>query len=174
MTLNHLLLSNHSKATTNGVIHWIGNDAERFKLLIELVVGNNIILAQRAAWPMSYIVIEQPNLVYPHLNKLLDEVVKNVHPAIKRNTFRFLKEIEIPENSITKAIEACFVVVNNPKEPIAVICFAFYSLLKFARRFPELKNEILFAAELHQENKASGLQNTLKKVRKELYKQSLG
>jgi hypothetical protein len=170
MILEQLLLYNHSKATTNKVINWIGNDPERFKSLINLVLGKDQLLAQRAAWPMSYIVVEQPHLIYPYLNKILDAVVKNVHPAIKRNTFRFLKEIDIPEKNISKTLEACFIAVNNPKEPIAVICFAFYTLLKIAKRFPDLKNEILFATELHQDNHASGLQNTLMKVRKALSK----
>jgi hypothetical protein len=62
-------------------------------------------------------------------------------------------------------MDACFKVVSDPKEPIAVVCFAFYTLIKLAKQFPEIKNEILFATELHQENEAPGLQNTLKKVR---------
>jgi hypothetical protein len=170
MDLAELILSKHSKATTNKVIAWIDADQNRFNQLMSLVLGNNVILAQRAAWAMSYIVIENPRFIYPYLNKLLELIKKPVHPAIKRNTFRFLKEIEIPKKSLTLALDACFNAVNNPNEPTAVTCFAFYTLLKLAKQFPEIKNEILFATELHQENEASGLINTLKKVRKELAK----
>lgn len=165
MELETILLSKHSKSITSKVITWINNDPTKFKALMQCVLGSDVILAQRAAWAMSYIVIEQPKLIYPFLNKLLLHAQTQVHPAIKRNTFRFLKEIDIPKKSLTLAMDACFKVVSDPKEPIAVVCFAFYALIKLAKQFPEIKNEILFATELHQENDAPGIQNTLKKVR---------
>lgn len=170
MELDKLLLSKHSKSTTNKVIDCILDNPRLFDQLMQFILGDHAILSQRAAWAMSYLVIEHPPLIYPYLNKLLKLVKQPVHPAIKRNTFRFLKEIDIPEKSLTQTLDACFHVVNNPNEPIAVVCFAFYTLLKLAKKFPEIKNEILFATELHQENEASGLKNTINKVRKELTK----
>lgn len=170
MSITQLLLTKHAKSTTDAVISYVGEDPERFKELMTLVAGEDSLLAQRAAWPMSYIVIENPNLIYPYLNQLLDLVQKPIHPAIKRNTFRCLKEIEIPRKNLAKVLDASFSVVSNPNEPIAVICFAFYTLLKLAKQFPEIKNEVLFATELHQENEAAGLRHTIKRVRKELIK----
>ena len=170
MELDKLLLSNHSKLTTTKVIQWVDNDSEKFNILMSYVLGVDVVLAQRAAWAMSYIVIEQPKLIAPHLNKLLILVKEPVHHAIKRNTFRFLKEIEIPKKSLSLALDVCFNAVSNPNEPIAVICFAFNTLLKIAKQFPEIKNEILFATELHQENMSAGVKHTIKKVRKEIMK----
>jgi hypothetical protein len=168
MELEKLLLSKHSKLTTTKVIQWVDNNPKNFNILMQLVLGRDAILSQRAAWAMSYIVIEQPKLIAPHLNKLLILVKEPVHPAIKRNTFRFLKEIEIPKKSLSLALDACFKAVSKPNEPIAVVCFAFNTLSKIAKRFPEIKNEILFATELHQENESAGLKHTIKNVRKEL------
>jgi hypothetical protein len=170
MELEKLLLSKHAKITTTKVIQWIDCDPAKFNNLMSYVLGNNAILAQRAAWAMSYLVIQQPKLIEPQLNKLLLLVKQPVHQAIKRNTFRFLKEIEIPKKSLTLAIDACFTAVGNPNESIAVICFAFNTLSKIAKQFPEIKNEILFATELHQENRSAGVKHTIKKVRKELMK----
>ena len=170
MELEKLLLSKHAKTTTTKVIQWIDCDPAKFNNLMSYVLGNNAILAQRAAWAMSYLVIQQPKLIEPQLNKLLLLVKQPVHQAIKRNTFRFLKEIEIPKKSLTLAIDACFTAVSNPNESIAVICFAFNTLSKIAKQFPEIKNEILFATELHQENMSAGVKHTIKKVRKELMK----
>ena len=70
MELETILLSKHSKSTTSKVITWINNDPTKFKALMQCVLGNDVILAQRAAWAMSYIIIEQPKLIYPFLNKL--------------------------------------------------------------------------------------------------------
>ena len=170
MELEKLLLSKHAKTTTTKVIQWIDCDPAKFNNLMSYVLGNNAILAQRAAWAMSYLVIQQPKLIEPQLNKLLLLIKQPVHQAIKRNIFRFLKEIEIPKKSLTLAIDVCFNAVSNPNEPIAVICFAFNTLLKIAKQFPEIKNEILFATELHQENRSAGVKHTIKKVRKELMK----
>ena len=60
MELDKLLLSNHSKLTTTKVIQWVDNDSEKFNILMSYVLGVDVVLAQRAAWAMSYIVIEQP------------------------------------------------------------------------------------------------------------------
>lgn len=170
MNLNQLLLSKHAKSTTQEVIKWVGNDASKFKQLMDLVCGNDTILAQRAAWAMSYIVIDHPLLIQPHLLKLLKHLQSNVHQALKRNTFRFLKEIDLSERFFPPVIDACFNVANNPKEPIAVICFALHTLLKITKKFPEIKNEVLFLLELHQHSQAPGVQSTIKKIRKELLK----
>lgn len=170
MTLINLLKSKHSKSTTDDVIAWVGSSDERFMALMNCVLGAEPILAQRAAWAMSYIVIQYPKLIYPYLNQLLNTIKSPVHPALKRNTFRFLKEIEIPEQNIPLVIDACFAMVSNQKENIAIICFAFFTLLKIAKKYPEIKNEILFATELHFENESHGLQNTIQKIKKQLAK----
>jgi len=168
MPLEKILLSKHSKATTNEVIQWVGSDEEKFKLLMHFVLGENQILAQRAAWAMSYVVEEQPQFIYPYLNKLLTLVQTPVHAAIKRNTFRFLKDIEIPKKNLAKALDACFAVVSNKKESIAVISFAFYTLIILSKKFPEIKNELLFAADLQKEHTSKALKNVIIKMRKAL------
>jgi len=170
MYLQQLLLSKHAKSTTQAVINWVGNDVSRFNQLMAAVFSNNTILAQRAAWAMSYLVVEQPFLIQPHILKLLKHVKGNVHPALKRNTFRFLKEIELSEKFYSPIIDACFAVASNPKEPIAVICFAMQTLVKITLRYPEIKNEVLYLTDIHQQNQAPGVQNTIQKIRKALSK----
>lgn len=166
--LKKLLLSQHSKAVTNQIIEWIGADSKRFEALMNFVLSEHPMLSQRAAWPLSYIAVTQSELIYPYLNKLLEIVKGNVHPAIKRNTFRFLKEIDIPEKNVSKTLDVCIKVASDPKETIAVICFSFQTLLKLTKKFPEIKNEVIYITECHQSNEAPAVKNTIKKLRKEL------
>ena len=166
MTLQHILLKKHAKSTTESVINWVGDDVDRFDSLMKLVLGQDQQLAQRAAWAMSYLVTEQPQLIYPYLDQLLTSVQQPVHDAIKRNTFRFLKEIEIPESSLSLAVDTCFKILENKKESIAVTCFALHTLLHYSKIIPELKNEILFVLELHQDTEAPAVRSTIRKVKK--------
>ena len=138
MLLNQLLLSKHNKSTTQQVINWVGNNQKKFDELMTIVCGSDTILAQRAAWAMSYIVVEQPLLIQAHILKLLKHIQGKVHPALKRNTFRFLKEIELPEKFYSPTIDACFAIASNPKEPIAVICFALQTLVKITKKYCKL------------------------------------
>jgi hypothetical protein len=168
MSIEKILLSEHSKEAVNEAIKWVDGDVEKFNSLIQCVLGENKLLAQRAAWPMSYIVEDYPSFIYPYLNTLLDLVKQPVHDAIKRNTFRFLKEIAIPKKYLSKTIDTCLFVIDNKKEPIAVIAFAFYTLLRIAKSIPEIKNEILFATELYEDHDSPALKHTIKRVRQEL------
>lgn len=166
MSLQNLLLSKHSKSITDAVITWVGSDEKRFGSLMKFVLGHDQQLAQRAAWAMSYLVTEQPQLIYPYLNQLLTYVQQPVHDAIKRNTFRFLKEIEIPESSLSLAVDSCFKILENKKESIAITCFALHTLLHYSKVIPELKNEILFVLELHEDTEAPAVKSTIRKIRK--------
>jgi hypothetical protein len=71
---------------------------------------------------------------------------------------------------VTQTLDTCFAVLNNKKESIAIISFALNTLVGLVKKIPEIKNEVLFATELHQENESPGIQHTIKNVRKELMK----
>ena len=53
MDLKTEIIKEHSKAQTLKIVHHIGSDQKRFDELVKLILENEKIVTQRAAWVMS-------------------------------------------------------------------------------------------------------------------------
>src|SRR6187549_2304803 len=124
MDITKELLKEHSKRQTSKVVKYIGNDPKRFNILIKTFLAGPYRVTQRAAWPLSYCVEENPSLIKPHLKSVLKMLSKpDAHDAVKRNILRFLQDIEIPRRFYGTLADRCFSFMDS-KEPIAVRVFA--------------------------------------------------
>jgi hypothetical protein len=138
----NLLKSEHSRVVTDKVIAYVGADKERFKELVTIFLKGEYRLTQHAAWPLSYIAEAHPELILPHLNKILKHLEKpDLHDAIKRNTFRFLQVIDFPAKYDGIIADLCFQYLQG-KEAIAVKVFAMSTLMKICERHKELAAEL--------------------------------
>ena len=143
MTLREQLLKEHSKTNCDKIVRWIGNDQLRFDELFRLFVSDEYRVVQHAAWPLSYTVIAHPQLIKKHFSKLINNLDKpGIHNAVKRNTLRFLQEVEIPKTFHGKLMDACFRYISMPGEAIAVKAFALTVLEKLSLTYPEIIPEI--------------------------------
>lgn len=148
MNLREALLEEHSKAQCNKIADYIGNNRQRYNELVKFFLYDEYRVAQRAAWPLSYITINYPHLVKRHLKKIIDNLKKpNIHNAVKRNTVRFLQEISIPQSLQGEVMHICFAYVEDPKEAVAVKAFSLTILGKLAKQYPEIMPEIRFLVE---------------------------
>lgn len=144
MDIKSELLSSHSKETTLKIIAYVGDDKLRFKTLINIFLGEDARLTQRAAWPISYAAIAFPGHVEPYFKLLLSKLnAENNHPAVKRNILRMFQEIEIPEKYQSELIDSCFKIIVNPAETIAAIAFAISTATKLCKPYPELVSELI-------------------------------
>lgn len=143
MNIKDSLLREHSKPNTLAIVHYIGNDASLFKQLVTLLQSDNQRLVQRASWPLSYIVENNPELVYPHLPVLLKLLDEPLHIAYKRNMFRLLRGMQtIPEKHHSQVIDYCIRAITNMNDPAAVRAFAIHVMGKLFTVYPELGNEL--------------------------------
>lgn len=144
MNIQERLEAEHSKALTIGIVNYIGDDKNRFKELMTIFLKGEYRLTQRAAWPLSYIAIEHPQLLKPYFDKFIKKLDdSSSHPAIARNIFRVLQEIEIPEKYQGILIDKSFKVIMNETQPAAVRAFAITVASRICKKYPELKNELL-------------------------------
>jgi hypothetical protein len=148
MDLKKEILKGHTKAQANKIINYVGNNPERFENLVEVFLAGPYRVTQRAGWPLSYCVENHPELIQPHLKKILDNLKKpGIHDAVKRNTVRLLQFVEIPKRYHGQATDICFGYLTNTKEPIAIRVFAMTVLANIARSHPELKSELRIVIE---------------------------
>ena len=143
MDLRKTILAEHSKAQTNKIIKWIGDSQQRFDELFNLFLNDAYRVTQRAAWPLSYLVIRHPHFIKKHFRKLLNNLKKpNLHNSIKRNSVRLLQHIEIPYKYHGEIMNLCFNYISSPDEAVAVKAFSLTILQNFSKKYPEIIKEI--------------------------------
>jgi hypothetical protein len=163
------LLAEHSKAQCTKIVAYIGNNQIRFDELFKLFTSTEYRLVQRASWPVSYCVIAHPILIKKHWATLINNLSKpNTHEAVKRNTLRFLEDIEIPKKYHGQLMDYCFTFLNTPTEPIAVKCFAMTVLHNLAKIYPEICTELKVSIEELLPYASAGIKSRATKILKNL------
>ena len=163
MDLRSTILAEHSKANCNKIVSWVGNSQQRFDELFDLFLNSEYRVNQRAAWPLSYCVVDHPQFIKKHFAKLIRNLSRsNIHDAVKRNTVRLLQEIEIPKKFHGQIMDICFRYISSPTEPVAVKCFSLGVLHNLCKEYPEIRNEIKTIID-NDWQKTAGLRSRAKK-----------
>ena len=143
MTIKEALLNEHSKAQCMAIKTEVLKNADKMNDLMKCFFSKDERLGQRAAWPVSYIAIEKPNLIYPYLSNMVHVLDKPHHDAVLRNTVRILSNIQIPKDLEGEVYEKCFNFLIQPKLAIAIRVFSMTVCTNIALKYPELKDELI-------------------------------
>ena len=169
MDLRKVIANEYSKRQVNQIVKYVGKDARRFKKLVQIYLEGPYRITQRTAWPLSYCVENQPELIIPHLKKMLDQLQKpDVMDAVKRNTMRLLQFVEVPEKYHGRIIDTAFRYLHNKKEPVAVKVFSMTVLSMLTKGEPELQKELRMMLEDQLPYAKPGFIARAKKTLKEL------
>lgn len=173
------ILAEHSKAQTMRLVRWVGHDADRLKILMEIFLddppsaplpkgsGYQHIFTQRSAWAVRYVGERSPELMTPWLPVLVAQLRKpHLHDAIKRNTLNIFEPLDFPETLDEALADLCFGYLADPKEAIAIRCASMTILEKICRRIPELKSELRLLLEAHLEHGSPGIKSRAKQILK--------
>jgi hypothetical protein len=170
MNLREAIMEEHSKTQKDKIVKWVGNNQQRFDQLFKLFINDkDEVVTQRAGWPLSYVVEAHPALIHKHFKPLLRNLEKQgLHNAIKRNSIRLLQDLAIPERFQGDVMNICFAYVTDPQEKPAIKTFSLTVLQKFARQYPEIKNELKVIIESQWDNESAAFRSRAKKILKEL------
>jgi hypothetical protein len=145
MDLRKQLEGTHSKASTEAIVRYIGGDRIKFAALLEIFLNGEQRLSQRAAWPLSYVGTEHPELIAAHLPELIEKLREdNTHDAIRRNILRALQETEVPEKFQGLVVDHCFRFIRNEMLAVAIRAFAITVATQICKKYPELAEELRF------------------------------
>lgn len=146
--LHSALLREHSKTNTHRIVRWIGTDQLRFTQLMNVILGDDALLAQRAAWVLGISVEHSPELAAPWIDAMLKRsTMRGVHPAVPRNILRALQFVPLPKRSRARAVNICADNLQSVHAPIAVKVFSMTVLLNIVRVEPDLLREAVFLIE---------------------------
>ena len=165
MNIREALLEVHSKAQATKIANYVGNDAERFAELMALMLGPLYRISQRAAWPVSYCIERHPKLVRPYFGKLIKQLERDdAHVAVRRNVARLLQFVDIPKRYSGRIFDACYNLVDDPKETVAVRVFAMTVAAKIAKDSPGLMNELKLIATKYPQVATAGFRSRARRV----------
>ena len=165
MDLHQLLRSEHSKKQTDRIVRYIGDDAARFAVLMELFFKGEYRITQRAAWPLSYCVRAHPALIDPYFKPLLDNLArKDIHVAVIRNTVRLLQDVDIPKRYHGRVMSTCFDFIQSVETPIAVKAFSLTILANLSAQYPEIRPELKLIIEEQWEHATPAFRSRAKKI----------
>lgn len=165
MNIRDALLEVHSKAQAEKICDHVGDDPERFAELMKHMLGPVYRLSQRAAWPVSYCIQRHPELIRPYWGKLAGQLERDdAHVAVRRNVARLLQFVDIPKRYQGRIFDACYNLVADISQPVAVRCFSTTVAANIAREDPELMNELRLAATAHPEKETAGMRARFRRV----------
>ena len=165
MNIREALLVEHSKPQTMKIVNYVGVNAERFAELMSLFLGDTYRLSQRAAWAVNYCAENHPELVKPYFGELIAQLERDdVHVAVRRNVARMLQFIDIPKRFEGRAFDACYKLVDDPHQPVAVRVFSLTVAARIARNSPDLLGELRLVAAKYPEGATAGFRSRCLRV----------
>ncbi len=169
MDIKTQLLVEHSRKNADLIIAYIGDDANRFSVLMDLFFNDEYRVVQRAAHVLSSVIEKYPQLIQPYFKKIIGYIgVENTPIAVQRNILRLLQFVEVPMQYHGQLIDICFNFILDPKAAIAVRAFSMYVANNIVKDYPELKSEFLLILESISPNEPPAIKSRLRKLLKSL------
>lgn len=143
MDILKALQNGQSKKQTLAIVKDIESNPSTYTLLVKLLKGDDKVLSQRAAWPLSDASLLFPDLVKPHIPVFVKLLLEDHHhPAVYRNLLRILEYNHIPETYHGRLLDRCFEFIRDPARPEAIRAFSITLALTICRPYPELRREL--------------------------------
>lgn len=144
MDIKAQLYKEHSKANAVLIDQYIGNNTNRVRELINLILCEDSISHQRGAAVLSCIYDRNKNLILPFLDRLINEgLYKPLHVAVRRNILRcFQDTTPLNEEQLGLVVDHCFKTIQNISETVALHAFSITIIQNSLTRYPELAQDL--------------------------------
>lgn len=166
--LKSLIDAEHSKKQRDLIADEIASGKIKIEDLIQLIKSDQGYYPQRGAFVITGLQNRHPKILKNHISQLFHLVDPEKHQAIARCVYRYLSDIEIPEEIEGEVFEQCLNALISKKITIAVKAHAMTICSKVAVKYPELKNEVIYAIKEQLRESSKGYQSRAKRELKRL------
>lgn len=140
---------------------------ERLEVLMQCYLSADQRLAQRAAWSVSHVAMNNTGLLQPYLEILARQLHRaGVHDAIKRNSLRILQQVNIPVHLHGEVMQACFSLVEGNEVPTAIKAFALTVLHNLSKHYPDIIPELKLLVEERWQHESAAFKSRAKHILK--------
>ena len=137
---------------------------EKFDQTLNIALEDIHPVSWRAAWMLYHTMEEQDSRLQPYLPRLI-EALKGKGDGHQRELLRVIGLLDITEEYEGGLFDACMEIWEQVGKIPSVRIFAFRLIVRIARKYPDLKNEIGFLTQEHYtETLSPGIRNSLQKL----------
>ena len=145
--LKELLEKEHSKKNALFIAEKIINKEITFDILSKVILSNEDLYSQRAAWVIS--VLHEKNFTFEkaHYLSLVQMTEPRFHDAVARNSFRTLAKMKIDEKEKGILFDRGITLLQKKTTPTAILTWIIDLLMNIAYDSIELQQEIKLVIE---------------------------
>lgn len=145
------------------------NEPELSELLLQLVEHKAAYpLAEHASWIWIHLAKEKAYFAQDFYPRLLDILFETKNETVLRNVLNALFQLELIAYREGEFIDLLFNFLLNKTHKVALHVYAIWMLIRFIKKYPELKGELYQCVDLLLENATPALHSASRNMRKEL------
>ncbi len=146
-------------------------DPELFSHVYNLIYCDNPRIAWHAAWVIDHASEEEPSMLEPYVDEIIDQLPDLKSSSLKRHFTRMLISQEIPEDKLGMMVDLLYKLAT-PAEAIAVQANSLELLYRIVLRVPELKSELVsFIEGMLEDVRSPGMNSKGKNILRSLKRQ---
>lgn len=128
------------------MILYLKSHPEDFIHTVELALSNNQMYSWRASWLLWSCIENNDARLYPYLDDIINIITlrKDGH---QRELLILLLKVELSENQNIRLFDTCVLLFSSINKKPSVRITALKVLVKIAKMYPELQNELRFLSE---------------------------
>lgn len=143
MDLRKQLLKEHSKENTAEIVGYVQDHPETVDELMDIFLNGTYRLIQRSAWVVGDLGRTNPEWIKPYIPQMIEHLkTPDLHVAVRRNTMRYLQEIEVDEVYWGDLLDVALKLLSQRDETVAVKVFSMTVAFNIIKHIPELKDEL--------------------------------
>ena len=167
--IQSLLEAEHSKNQVVEVTKYIGDDKSRVKELMELVLGKDKLMRQRASWVLAQFSDKKRPLISGFEKKIVQNLyLEDLHDAVIRNSLKLFEKGPIDEDLEDDLCNLCFKYLESNEYPVAIKVFSLSILEQITKKYLPLQSELINIIEDQLPYSSAGFQSRGKKILKRL------
>lgn len=154
------------------MIEYLNAHPEDFKEAILLACSDKQPFSWRAAWVLGIITEKKDKRIKPHLNKFISSL-KEKEDGHQRELMKIILRMELNEDQEGHLFDMCEQIWKNIYKQPSVRSTALKIILKIAKKYPELNNEInLLAGKNYLNTLSPGIKHSVSMMIKDSIKGS--
>ncbi len=161
--LENILMSRHKE----GMISFMNVHPEYFNEAIDLAISDKQPYSWRAAWLLWSCMEENDPRIRPYIKKIIKSITTK-NDGHQRELIKILLQMKLTEKQEGILFNTCINLWEQIDKKPSVRFTAFQFVLKTAKRYPELSNEIKFLTQNHYlETLSPGIKRSVQRMMKE-------
>ena len=148
---------------------FINKHPHEFENAVTIALSDNHPLAWRAAWLLSNSIEKNDSRIQVQINNII-KVIKFKMDGHQRELLKILEKMKIDEDQEGQLFDVCMTIWEGINKTPSVRIVAFRIIVKIAKKYPELKDEIEYLTQRHySETLSEGIKRSFERLKNELF-----